>query len=856
LRKEGFVHLKKLLSLAGAIAAAAVLITSAGAGASVPRFDLSTQSGAAKYLKSIGVNPKGVVIQRGLRNYAGARCPGKGWSCTRTTHPVVQVAAAGGKNTFACSTPICAVVQVAAAPSKGNKSICIRTTGLGQSCTISQSSATGDNMAVVYENAGTKTSGLTQTALYTASITQTATGSGNNVACVDQEINIDGSTNTSGKKGMPVTVTLESRQSVTITQDSASGNNSAQQAADSSGNCTGSAVTQNQTLTSTATASGSITQNENAASNGANVTLDIEQNQGSGHGVATGTNNATFAQTNSLQAIANSPAGPISQTQSSVNGGLLGTVNQDSTGVSTATATQTETQCEDAEKSGLTSCEKADPDASQAPPSLTQIQHGPVRKGVGTATQTGNSGDLFTIIQTSNQDNDQGSGSTQTNDIQADCQTSGNCTVTQNTNINGTPSTNTQSGNNVDTETNCTGSTCTSTCNGSPCGGGGGPTACQPSSSLTVLAQGSNVSAYVPKGNWGSATTGVGVVPVEGAGAFGPALIPTPNAVNSCASNFVTGVTACTANNTDVYLLSGTSLSSTLTSGGSGSIGFSGGGCTNCGVAMDATHNKALIGLSVGGTPGFQFLDLAASTFEPAFTSPAGEISEDPLVDPFRNLLLSASENNNYEIVNIANTTSPAFFENGSIPSGGELDSSGEDCSTGIALAPAEFSSPSKVYVADLTQATFTPGAPAGTWTAPSQVQTLDESFLSAGASGIAVAQGTHVGIVSGVFGGDAITAIALPATSGSGTPAIQDWLTCSIGSGFSNGFDPHTVTAYKSPNSGDAIGLLANGGANELADVDLTKMLNPATVPRTEGGHGCASGTLPSSVLSFIAVP
>jgi hypothetical protein len=387
-------------------------------------------------------------------------------------------------------------------------------------------------------------------------------------------------------------------------------------------------------------------------------------------------------------------------------------------------------------------------------------------------------------------------------------------------------------------------------------GGGGGPTACQPSSSLTVLVQGSDVSAYVPKGHWGSSATGVGVVPVEGAGALGPALVATPNTVNSCASNFVTGVTACTANNTDVYLLSGTSLSSTLTSGGSGSIFFSGGACTNCGVAMDATHNKALIGLSDGGAPGFQFLDLGSSTFEPAFASPSGLISEDPLVDPFRNFLLSASENNNYEIVNVADTTAPVFYENGPIAADGDLDSSGEDCSTGIALAPAEFSGPSEVYVADLTQATFTPGLPSGTWSAPSQIQTLDESFLDAGASGIAVAQGTHTGIVSGEFGGDAITAIALPSTSGTGTPAITDWVTCSIGNGFDNGFDPHTVTAYKSPNSGDAISLLANGDASSLADVDLTKMLDPTTVPRTVGGHGCASGTLPSSVVSFIPVP
>ncbi len=73
-------------------------------------------------------------------------------------------------------------------------------------------------------------------------------------------------------------------------------------------------------------------------------------------------------------------------------------------------------------------------------------------------------------------------------------------------------------------------------------------------------------------------------------------------------------------------------------------------------------------------------------------------------------------------------------------------------------------------------------------------------------------------------------------------------------------GFDPHTVTAYQSPNGAkDAIGVLANGTATQLAVVDLTKMLNPAIVPRTTGtglGHACASGTLPTSVVSFITVP
>jgi hypothetical protein len=368
-----------------------------------------------------------------------------------------------------------------------------------------------------------------------------------------------------------------------------------------------------------------------------------------------------------------------------------------------------------------------------------------------------------------------------------------------------------------------------------------------------VLVQGSNVVAYVPKGHWGSGATGISVANIEGASVVNK-LVPTLSVVNSCAANAITGKTACTANDAKVYVLTGTSLTNTLTSAGSGTISFSGGSCTNCGIAMDAVHNRAVIGLSIARSPGFQFLNLATLTFEPAFKSAAGEISEDPLIDPSRNLLLSASELNKYEIVNIANTLKPAFFEK-TIAFTGEADSSGEDCQTGIALAPSEFSSPSQVFLADLTKAVTTPGTPSGTWTAPSQVQTLSESVLSAGASGIAVAQGTHIGVVTGEFGGAAITAIALPATSGSGTPAITDWVTCNI-SGFVNGLDPHTVTAYQSPNGAkDGFAVLADSSASSIEVVDLTKMLNKAIVPRTVGGHACASVSLPVSVVRRVPI-
>jgi hypothetical protein len=192
------------------------------------------------------------------------------------------------------------------------------------------------------------------------------------------------------------------------------------------------------------------------------VTIDIEQNQGAANGVASGTNAASFVQNSTLTAIANSPNGPISQTQSSLNGGLLGTINQDSSGGSTATTEQHEIQCEDGATAGLTSCDTADPDASEAPSSLTQIQFGPVRKGLGVSTQTrGGAADIFTIDQTSQQDNDQGSGSSQTEDVEGDCLTDGDCTVTQDVTVDGVKTENFASGQDVDATISCTGSDCT-----------------------------------------------------------------------------------------------------------------------------------------------------------------------------------------------------------------------------------------------------------------------------------------------------------------------------------------------------------------------------------------------------------
>ena len=144
-------------------------------------------------------------------------------------------------------------------------------------------------------------------------------------------------------------------------------------------------------------------------------------------------------------------------------------------------------------------------------------------------------------------------------------------------------------------------------------------------------------------------------------------------------------------------------------------------------------------------------------------------------------------------------------------------DSAGEDCTTGIALSTDEGTG--DLFIADLTQAVFTPGTPAARGpTPPASFRTFPSlKGFAAGTCGIAVAPGTHLGIVTGEFGGDLEGVIELPATSGSGTPAVVDYVAFNVPSppteeGWSQGFDPHTVTAYVSPNSKKAYAVLENG--------------------------------------------
>lgn len=310
------------------------------------------------------------------------------------------------------------------------------------------------------------------------------------------------------------------------------------------------------------------------------------------------------------------------------------------------------------------------------------------------------------------------------------------------------------------------------------------PTSCTTASSVGLLIQGKNVTAYVPNGSWSTLSPGLQVVTIEPSPLPAPSTVVTPGVVNSCSANADTGQIVCTANDTDVYLLNGTHLNATLTSGASGSALFSGGLCENCAVVIDPVTNTAAISIGYGGTPsgsGLQFLNLNTNTFSPRYPT-VHELSEEILWDPSRNLILSPDEQGTYDLFDVS-TTTPVEYSN-SFAGSPNFDSGAEDCTTGIALASDEYTS--NLFITDLTQAKFTTGSPTGTWTAPSSELTIPDfdpyDGVESGTSGIAVAPGTHLGIVSGEFpnppsSANAIIVFQLPSTSGAGTPHFVDWV-------------------------------------------------------------------------------
>jgi len=390
--------------------------------------------------------------------------------------------------------------------------------------------------------------------------------------------------------------------------------------------------------------------------------------------------------------------------------------------------------------------------------------------------------------------------------------------------------------------------------------------ACVPTSSLGLNApvNPGPVTAIVPRGAWEGGMTGIRVVQLEGSPVAGlPVSIATTAIVNSCAANPATGKSVCVDNGTGVYMLDSLAggLISTTNSSSNALAFFSGGHCNNCGVAVNALTNEAVIAMGFTPSPSssaLQVMSLQTGTFSPPFPM-THQISENISIDPTRGYILSPNEQSNYPLVQFNSATGVLQTEFGrAITPSLELDSAAEDCTTGIALSVGEFTS--TVFITDLTQATF--DGTLKTWSAPGQQVGLTGAFFSAGASAVTVAPGTsHLAIVTGEFGGSSFAVLQLPSASGSGTPNITDFAYVTGICGVNAGLDPHTITAYTSPNNGKAYAVIASSSSfgpppNRLAVIDLAAVL---AAPRNAGTNTVAGGAIcdtTGSLVRFVPVP
>jgi hypothetical protein len=201
-------------------------------------------------------------------------------------------------------------------------------------------------------------------------------------------------------------------------------------------------------------------------------------------------------------------------------------------------------------------------------------------------------------------------------------------------------------------------------------------------------------------------------------------------------------------------------------------------------------------------------------------------------------------------------------------------DTTAIDTSTNIAYVtfhtpPQCFTKPIEdIALFDLRQATFTTTGAVGGWTTPGkQIQTLS-NLTFGGITAISVVSGAHLAIISGQFSSNLVGALSLPASSGSGTPAIADWVQAQMpndpsGNPWLDWHAPSGLGSYTSPNNGKAYGVTMNFGKNSsgspigptyLAIVDLQALLN---APRDSTKHVVASSVnlVTSGIVRFVQV-
>ena len=415
-----------------------------------------------------------------------------------------------------------------------------------------------------------------------------------------------------------------------------------------------------------------------------------------------------------------------------------------------------------------------------------------------------------------------------------------------------------------------------------------------------VSISGTNVSALVPFGSDDSNPVDAANVPIESAsGTLAAPTIITSDRVNACATFVSTGVSICSGQSGTVDFLASGAISANVVSDGisANPNEYTGGDCAGCGIAADDFLATGIL----ASNGGFQLVNPANNSIGAPLAGNGEPVPVDFGYDPVGHRILSAnyvvtdsstfaSSPPHFEIFNLYRSTNEVFdLLNDSAffaPSGSTCTGTGTssrdilpdttaiDTSTNIAYVtfhtPAAcFSNPIEdVALFDLSEASFESTGAVGEWnTAGKQIQTLS-GLTFGGITALSVVSGAHLAIISGEFSSNLVGALKLPATSGSGTPAIGDWVEAQMpndpsGAAWLNWHQPSGLGSYTSPNNGKAFGVMMNFGRDSngnpigptyLAIVDLQALLN---APRDSSGHVVASSVnlATSGIVRFVKV-
>jgi hypothetical protein len=422
--------------------------------------DLSSVEAIKAYLESKGVDTSEVLVQEGTNNFAGpmSMCPGEGWMCNEpTSRPVIQRTSSTGKNIFnASGAAFCVVVQTAV---RGDNSATCNTDNpeiaAEDSALIAQQNALAQNTSNVHQYTSL-TSGDAQSLAQAVDIHQqmlpVAAGGGANSSTISQEIY----ESTTGFA--PVTQTQLSSQGTTVDQFSTLGSNysSLKQVLTQNAYAFGADALQHQNATGTEQYMRNRIQQTSRGGTNTSL-LDASTNQ---YAAVTPFSESVAAAPMSSESA--EPVAGVTQVQGCAQCGIIGSLVQHSSGVSTATATLTEEQKLVLE--GVTGA--------------SQVQYGPITvpgsgdinlsptNGVRCCSdQTGNPNDSFSVTISSHQT---GAGE-QHNYVRGDCTTDGTCSVGLSVNQNTVETTESCTGSDCSVAVQCTeGETCTKTDTAAP----------------------------------------------------------------------------------------------------------------------------------------------------------------------------------------------------------------------------------------------------------------------------------------------------------------------------------------------------------------------------------------------------